>query len=335
MARVQEPPAQQTPWRRRLAAWLPAAAAVGAVLLVLALLPTVLTPFWRHTLTEILILGLYAVSFGMLLSHGGLISFGHATFFGLGAYGAALMTKRLDVALPLALGGGALTAALAAMVIGYLCLRVGGIYFAMLTFAFQMLAYTVVVRARNLTGGTDGVAGVFPRPHLSDAQLYYVVLGCVVVALGLLWLVSRSPFGLSLRALRSHPARAEAVGIPVSLYKWALFVLVGLAAGFAGALAAFVRHSVFPDGLYWTASAAPIVMALAGGTTFLLAPVVGAAAYHTLEVVIAPRFTHWPLIVGGVLLLISITGREGLVGLLSHLARRAPRRVLWPRTGQY
>jgi branched-chain amino acid transport system permease protein len=314
---------------------LPTVACTGLLLLVLVLLPAGLTPYWRHNLTEILVLGLYAVSFGMLLSHGGLISFGHATFFGLGAYGAALMSKRLDLALPWALGGGALTAALAAMVIGYLCLRVGGIYFAMLTFAFQMLAYTVVIRARNLTGGTDGVAGVFPSPHLSDGQLYHVVLGCVVLALTLLWLVSRSPFGLSLRALRSHPARAEAVGIPVNLYKWALFVIVGLAAGFAGALAAFVRHSVFPDSLYWTASAAPIVMALAGGTTFLLAPVVGAAAYHILEVSVAPHFTHWPVIVGAVLLLISVTGREGLVGLFSYLARRAPRRVLWPRTGQY
>jgi len=283
-------------------------------------LPLALSDFWLFIAIEVLAYSLYAVSFNLLLGFGGMLSFGHAAFFGLGGYAAALLARGGLLAggpgfvlLPVA----AMAAAAAgALVIGFFSVRRAGIYFAMLTFAFQMLLYTVALKATPLTGGDDGLTGLKPPGLLAQTPVYYYfALAFVAVSLYVLFRIVRSPFGCVLRAVRANPRRVQCVGVDVRAHQLATFVLSGAFAGLAGAIFAMSSGNVFPGWLNWTASATPIVMTVLGGVRSFLGPALGAAVYVVLEVLISGHTEYWPLAMGIIILVLVLAMPGGLIGL--------------------
>ena len=291
----------------------------GAIALVA--LPLALSDFWIFIAIEVFAFSLYAVSFNVLLGYGGMLSFGHAAFFGVGGYAAALLVKKAGLPAGLAFALLPLVAmavaAASALIIGFFSVRRSGIYFAMLTFAFQMLLYTIALKATGLTGGDDGITGLKPPGVLAQPlAYYYFALAVVSVALYVLSRVVSSPFGYTLRALRSNARRVQYIGVDVRAHQLATFVLTGAFAGLAGALFALSSGNVFPGWLNWTASATPVVMAVLGGVHTFLGPALGAAVYVVLEVMISGRTEYWPLAMGVIILVLVLLMPAGLTGFL-------------------
>jgi branched-chain amino acid transport system permease protein len=263
----------------------------------------------------VLAFALYASSFNLLLGYGGMLSFGHAAYFGIGGYATALLIARTDAPLLVAFAAAPFIAAAFAGAIGYFCVRRSGIYFAMLTFAFQMLLYTIALKATGLTNGDDGVTGVRPADFLGGPTGYYFfTLAVVAASLYVLYRLVNSPFGFALRALRTNPRRVQYVGVPVRLHQWATFVIAGFFAGLSGALFVLSIGSVFPNWLNWTESATPVVMAVLGGLHTFAGPIVGAAVYVVLETVISGQTEYWHIFMGTAILVLVLALPEGLTG---------------------
>jgi branched-chain amino acid transport system permease protein len=291
---------------------------VGAIALLA--LPLALSDFWIFIAIEVLAFALYAVSFNLLLGYGGMLSFGHAAFFGVGGYAAAILVKKAGLPAGAAFAllpivALAVAAAFAA-VIGFFSVRRSGIYFAMLTFAFQMLLYTIALKATGLTGGDDGLTGLKPPGALAQPRYYYYfALALVAPALYVLHRLVSSPFGYALRALRANARRVQYVGLDVRAHQLAAFVISSAFAGLAGGVFALSSGNVFPGWLNWTASATPIVMAVLGGVHSFLGPALGAAVYVVLEVLISGHTEYWPLAMGVIILTIVLLMPQGLAGL--------------------
>jgi len=294
------------------------AAPLAAAAALLAL-PFGLTDFWIFITVEVLAFALYAVSFNVLLGYCGMLSFGHAAFFGVGGYTAALVVKQSGLPPALAFACLPLAAmfvsAAAAMIIGFFSVQRTGIYFAMLTFAFQMLLYAIALKATPLTGGDDGLTGLKPPGPLAQPLVYYYfALSMTGASLYVLHRVVSSPFGYVLRALGTNALRVQYLGIDVRAHRLAAFVLSGAFAGLAGAIFALSNGNVFPGWLNWTASAAPVVMAVLGGTASFLGPALGAAVYVVLEVLISGRTEYWSLAMGVIIVILVLLMPEGLTG---------------------
>ena len=288
----------------------------GAALLVavLACAPLPLSDFWIFVLVQMMDYALYAVAFNLLLGYGGMLAFGFATFFGLGAYTLGILQVRLGFDVVPAVLAAPLVASLFAAVIGYFCVRLSGIYFGMLTFAFQMLAYAVFIKSYALAGGDDGLHGlVVPGIVGTPRGIYYVSLAIVALCLWLLARIGNSPFGLALRAQRSNVNKSLAIGINVKLEKWLAFVIASFFAGVSGALSGLATQSVFPDWLDWRASAVPIVMAILGGTQRFIGPVIGACVYVVLQTVITGMTEYWSMIMGVLIIGIVVLMPNGIV----------------------
>jgi branched-chain amino acid transport system permease protein len=300
------------PWRGRLA---PVVFAAAGVALGLALLGTMAPAFFLVVGTEILALGLAASSLHLLWAYGGMVSFGHAAYFGLGAYGAALGLVKAGLPMPLAFLLGPAVAAAAAALFGVFCVRLSNIYFAMLTLAFAQIAYTVVFQWYGFTGGDNGLLGVWPPGWLGTPSRYFVFALVVTTAgLGLVFWITQSPLGLALRAIRDNPRRAEAVGIDVRRHQWLAFLLAGMVAGLGGALYVFQKGSAFPDYLFVVKSIEPLVMILLGGVGSFLGPIVGASAFKLLDTVVTARLHYWGAVLGVILTLLVVLFPHGLLG---------------------
>ncbi|MBI3091504.1 MAG: ABC transporter permease [Candidatus Tectomicrobia bacterium] len=297
-----------------------------AVFLGLLLLPAVLPPFYLIILTELFAAALLAASLNFLLGYGGMISFGHAAYFGLGSYGAGLLVVRAGVGMPLAFLLAPLLALAGAALYGALSVRLSSIYFAMLTLAFAQITYTIAYQWYDLTGGDNGLLGIWPHPTLADPSVYYwFALGVTTLCLVALFCVVRSPFGQSLRAIRDNPLRAQSLGISTRLHQWIAFLMAGLFAGIAGALFVFQKGSTFPDYLSVEKSIEPLVMILLGGIGSLSGPLVGAAVFKLLDTIITQYTQYWQALLGGILVLLVVNFPRGIVGYVLQLwSRRGP-----------
>jgi branched-chain amino acid transport system permease protein len=265
-------------------------------------------------LTEIAIIGLFATAFNLLMGFGGMVSFGHAAYFALGAYAAALLVKRAGVPMLLA----PLAAAAGALVFGVFIVRLTHTYFAMLSLAFGQIVFTVIFKWKALTGGDDGLLDVWPPAYLKSAVAYYYFTTAVVaLCLLALYAIVESPFGYSLRAVRDNPRRARFIGVNVRRHQLVAFVISGAFSGMAGALFAFYNGSVFPDFAYFTKSFEPLVVALLGGVHSFLGPLVGAFGFKVLEWLISRQWPiYWPLFLGAVVIAVIVGLPQGFVGLL-------------------
>jgi branched-chain amino acid transport system permease protein len=299
----------------RGASWSPAWLAAPAVILLA--LPLVLPIFWVWMTVEIFAFALFAASLHLLMGLGGMVSFGHAAYFGLGAYGAALLLKLAGWPMPLAFLAAPFVAAAGAALFGYFCVRLTSIYFAMLTLAFAQIVFAVVHQWDEVTGGDNGVLSVWPAPWLkSPAHYYYWALAFAGAGVVLLRVVAASPFGLALRAVRDHARRAEAVGISIRVLQWTAFVVAGFFAGLAGALFAFLKGSVFPVYTESPMSVQPLVMVLLGGVGSPSGPLIGAAAYKLLDTVITRYTDYWQVGLGAILIALVLAFPRGIAGAL-------------------
>ncbi|QEA12946.1 ABC transporter permease [Comamonas flocculans] len=278
-------------------------------------------------LTEIAIAALFAASLQAIVGPGGLHSFGHAAYFGLGAYAAALLVHAAHLPLLAALALAVLVGAAGALVYGWFCMRLSGIYLAMLTLAFAQITWAVAFQWDDFTGGSNGITGVWPPAWLSDgAGFYWLVLLLCAAAIYGLRRVLHAPFGWALRAARDSVPRAEAMGLPTRRVQWAAFTLAGAAAALAGALFAFSKGGVAPDVLSVSASVDALVMVLLGGVHALAGPVVGAAAFTWLHDSVARALPWWRAVLGGVVLLLILVFPQGISGVTQSLQALAASR---------
>ena len=291
---------------------------IGLLLVVLAVAPLVLPPFFLQLLTEIAIVGLFATAFNLLMGFGGMVSFGHAAYFALGAYTAALLVKRVGLPLLVALPVAPIVAAAGALLFGFFIVRLSHTYFAMLSLAFAQIVFTVIFKWKTLTGGDDGLLDVWPPSLLkSPAAYYYFTLVIVGLSILALHAIVDSPFGYALKAVRENPRRARYIGIDVRRHQLAAFVISGAFSGLAGGLFAFYNGSVFPDFAYFTKSFEPLVVALLGGVQSFFGPLAGAFGFKLLEWLISRQWpVYWPLFLGGIVVVVIIVLPSGFVGLL-------------------
>jgi len=297
----------------------------AAVLAALVALPAVAGEYAELVATEIFILALFAASLHLILSIGGLVSFGHAAYFGIGAYTCGLLLQRLALPMELGILAAPLAAGAVAVLFGWFCIRLSGVYLAMLTLAFAQTLWSIAFQSA-WTGGDNGILGVWPAAWLgSKTGYYYFALALAVLSLLILRRAIFAPFGYSLRAGRDSPLRAEAIGIHVRRQQWAAFALAGAFAGLAGALHAFHKGSVFPNVLSIPQSVDALVMVLLGGVHTLSGPIVGAAAYHALLAEVMRSVEYWRLIVGAVIVALVVAFPQGIVGFAQRIARREAR----------
>jgi branched-chain amino acid transport system permease protein len=297
-----------------------ALAAFGAA----ASAPLWASPYALLILTEMAILAVVAASLHFFMSHGGITSFGHAAFFGLGAYGAALAAKFAGASLAAGLLIGPLAAGVAAFAAGWFVLRAQGVYAAMLTLAFAQILWSVAVQWIEVTGGDNGILGLWPPAWLSPKPAYFLLtLALAAASLALARRAALAPFGYALRAARDAPARAEASGIAGTRLQWAAFAAGGLFAGLAGVLNAYQKGSVFPNALAIAQSLDALVMVLAGGLQTLAGPIVGAVAYHGLAVELTRGTEHWRLALGLAIVVLAIAFPQGIAGFLRARFERA------------
>jgi branched-chain amino acid transport system permease protein len=296
-----------------------------ALLVLLALLPwlTAQSPYMTVLFVDLLVAALFAASLHFIMGPGGMHSFGHAAYFGLGAYAAALLVRAFRLPMEMALIAAPLAGALGALLFGWFCVRLSGVYLAMLTLAFAQIAWAIVYQWDAFTGGSNGLTGVWPAPWLADKRsYYYLTLVLVVGAVLLLWRVLHSPFGYAMRAARDSPLRADAIGIDVKRMQWAAFVVAGLFAGLAGALYAFSKGSISPETLSVGKSIDGLVMVLLGGLQTLAGPLVGAVTFTWLHDSVARNTDYWRATLGAIILVLVLLFPEGMVGFVKRLVYR-------------
>jgi len=272
---------------------------------------------------DLLTAALFAASLHFIMGPAGMHSFGHAAYFGLGAYAAALLMLKAGWSMPAALLGAPVVAALGAAVFGWFCVRLSGVYLAMLTLAFAQIVWSVTFQWDDFTGGSNGLTGVWPADWLADKRAYYY-LTLVAVAGGVLALrrILFSPFGFALRAGRDSPLRADAIGIDLKALQWAGFVVAALFAGLSGALYAFSKGSISPDGMAVGKSVDGLVMVLLGGVQTLTGPVVGAVTFTWLQDSVARATDYWRAGLGGIILLLVLAFPQGIAGFAAQWMER-------------
>ncbi len=318
------------------------------LLAILTLILLTFAPsFQVYLLTEFLIIALFAVGFNLLYGYTGLLSFGHAMFYAAGAYGLAITLQHVQPLITDAIGAGIaplatyLTGAIVgillvvviAIPIGWLSVRLEEIYFALITLAFGMLIYTIILQdPRGLTNGTDGLlillgtieaGGIELR--IGDRQTYYLItLTAVTISIYAIYRLVNSPFGTVCKAIRESPDRAEALGIDVTAHRWFTFILSALFVGIAGVLNAGLANVASPAHSHWTTSATPVVATVIGGATYFAGPIVGAFIFLYARWLIS-RFplleAHWQLVFGAIIVLTVLYFKQGAAGGLLILSR--------------
>jgi branched-chain amino acid transport system permease protein len=295
----------------------------------------IFAPYWMAPLggytalaTRVLVLGLAAMSVNFLLGFTGVLSFGHAAWFGLGAYGTGLALKFITSSTPLALVLGMLLGGICGAILGTLIVRRRGVYFAMVTIAFGQVFYYIAFQWSSLTGGDDGLRGFSRQPIdfglfkldiLSNAnQFYYFVLLCFALAVGVMGFILSSPFGRTMIAIRENERRARFLGIPIERHIWIAFTLSCFFMGFAGALYALVNNFADPRGLHYSQSGDFVMMAVMGGMRNFWGPLLGAAVFVVVQDYLSSVTVNWMSFLGLLFILVVLFFPRGLLGFLQR-----------------
>ena len=304
--------------------------------------PALGSRFYTFLANDVVIWALFATSLNLLVGYTGLVSFGHAAYFGIGAYTTGILMKKLGVSFLLAFPAAGILAGLFALVFGFFCVRLTRIYFAMLTLAFAQIVWAICFKWNEVTGGEQGMPEI-PYPSFDwverlaawvpllggyrTSEYFYFL--CLILVAGALWILRRivgSPFGRMLTTIRENPERAEFIGVNVRRYELAAFVLAGIFAGLAGGLFGIFNRGVFPDFAYWTKSSEVLIMTLLGGMGTFFGPSVGALVLLWLNQQIVSYTQYWPLVLGTILVLLLFVFPGGLAGAAEGLVRLLRRR---------
>jgi branched-chain amino acid transport system permease protein len=288
-----------------------------AAIIVAAALPLFAGNYALTVGSEIAIFVIFAASLHFLMSVGGLASFGHAAYFGLGAYGIAFLAKMAGLPMIVCLLLGPLLGLVGAAVFGFFAVQLSGVYFAMLTLAFAQIVWSIAFQWVEVTGGDNGILGVWPEKWAgTPSHFYWLALGIAVLMVAALRMAIFSPFGFALRATRDSPLRGEAIGINGKRVQWTAFVIAGTVAGVGGALFAYLKGSVFPDNVGISLSVDALVMVLLGGVETISGAVVGAVVYKALNIWLVSQTDWSKLVLGGFIVLIVVAFPKGIVGMI-------------------
>ncbi len=278
--------------------------------------------FWVKVATEALIMVLFSASFALLYGQTGLLSFGQGAYFAVGAYGFALCMTKLEVPFPVCLIAGIISAVLWAWVTGYLCVRLAGIYFAIMTVVVSQSTFYIIFQWYGFTGGDNGIQGLAPPGFLDEPVVYYYFTAIVVgAAYYAYYRLVVSPFGLTLRSIRENSVRAAFVGVNVRRHTLTAFIISGFFAGLAGVLFAPFTRTVVPQMGDWMASGKAVFMGILGGAAHLAGPLIGALVWVFLDAFVSGFTVHWPLIIGLLVFLIVFFMPGGLMGLIDAIVR--------------
>jgi branched-chain amino acid transport system permease protein len=296
------------------------AIALVVVLAALACVPLLGSDYLIDLATQIVIYVLFALSLNVLIGYSGNVSFGHAAYFAIGGYACAVLITTYHWPLVLAFPAAVVLAGVASAAIGYFCVRLTDIYFAMLTLAFAMFVWGVAFKWRAVTGGDDGFVGL-DRPEFLTHRASHFYFALIVVALSTaaLWLICHSAFGRTLVAVRENRVRAGFVGVDTRRVRHVAFIVAGTFAGIAGALFALYTNGMYTESAFWPESARVLIMVLLGGMYSFFGPALGAAVLYFLQVATVQYTEYWPTVLGLVLLVILMFVPEGLVGLAKRL----------------
>jgi len=308
------------------------------VLVILAILPQLVDPYQTVLLTYGLIMAIAALGFNLLLGYTGLLSFGHAAYFGAGAYTVAFMVKYLHVqSMELFLLGTIVSALILTSLFGYVCVRYTRIFFSILTLALAQVLWSLAFKFFWVTGGTDGLRVPTPKLigiatgenedkiHFLSHGYYYYVLVLFIICVAVIWVIVHSPFGKALQAIRDNETRARFVGIRIRSYRFVAFLISGVFTAIAGALWVPLNGLVTPDALVWTFSGEIVFMTVLGGFRHFTGPIVGAIVYNYLKDFAVGFTVYWQTLMGVILVVLVLalpTGIVGMAKMLLGLARR-------------
>jgi branched-chain amino acid transport system permease protein len=294
--------------------------------------------YYTFLANDVVIWALFATSLNLLVGYTGLVSFGHAAYFGIGAYTTGILMKNVGLPFLLAFPAAGLVAGLFALVFGFFCVRLTRIYFAMLTLAFAQIVWAICFKWNEVTGGEQGMPEIpypsfdwveraapwlpFVGGYKTSEYFYFLTLLLVATCLWLLRRVVGSPFGRMLTTIRENPERAEFIGVNVRRYELVAFVVAGFFAGLSGGLFGIFNRGVFPDFAYWTKSSEVLIMTLLGGMGTFFGPALGALVLIWLNQQIVSYTQYWPLILGTILVVLLFVFPGGIAGALESVTRR-------------
>jgi branched-chain amino acid transport system permease protein len=295
-------------------------------LIVLFLFPVFLDRFYVYLAAIILLTGLCATSLNFVLGYGGVYQFHHAVFYGVGAYGAALMILKSGMSPWLGFIVGPLVSALLGLVIGLICVRLSKLYFGMLQISLGSLVWAIVYRWYSFTGGDDGIHGV-PLPDIisSPNGAYYFTLIVTAISMFIMYRMIKSPFGSALQGIRDNPVRSEMIGVNVRLQQLLALSIAGFFGGVAGALFVVVDNTVFPDMMFWTLSMELVIMCLLGGWLSFFGPMVGTAVIVLLRTYVSGITVYWALVLGIIMMLVIFFLPNGVLGYLDRFLKKKAR----------
>jgi len=303
------------------------------IIILLFIVPLVAPSYQIFLLSYGLLLAITALGYNILFGQTGLLSFGHAAFFGLGAYAPAFLTHYAGIrSLEVWIISSIIFATLVAAVIGYLCVRYTKIYFGLLTLAFSMLFYALLYKFYWVTRGDDGLYVPIPsilgfsiplsKSAYISGPLYYIIIVTSLVLFAFGWVIYNSPFGKTLQAIRENSARIEFLGIPVKRYKWYAFTLSGFFGGIAGCLFGILNGHVNPMALHWIFSGEIVFMCVLGGHRVFLGPIIGAILFTYLKTYAITLTVYWQIILGSSLIALVLLFPGGIMGWAERLMRK-------------
>lgn len=288
-------------------------------LAILCFLPLCIPLFYVYFLSEVIIWSLYALSFNLMLGHSGMLSFGHAAFFGVGAYTYAVLAKKALLPFGAALAAAPIIGVLASIIVGYFCVRHTRLYFSFLTFAFGQMIFVIIYRLTGLTGGDDGLINVPVTKWVGSViGAYYFILGVSALCLFLLLTITNSPLGAVLHAIRDNPQKAMFSGFKVLRFRLGSFIIAGFFGSLAGALYAILTKAAFIEYVGMEFGIIPLFACLMGGMHTFYGPVVGATLVIALDKLLGAYTQYWSAIMGIAVILIVIAFPKGILGFLKQ-----------------
>jgi branched-chain amino acid transport system permease protein len=292
---------------------------LAIALIFLFALPSFFSLGHTSLVVEMLILAVAACGLNLIMGYAGMVSFGPAGLYAVGAYTTALLIVKANVPFGLAIMAGPVAAAIIGFLVGWFCVRLTHVYFALLTLAFSQIIHTIIFQWYSFTGGDNGIVGIRVPDYIASINhYYYFTLALTIVCLALMWMIGNSSFGKTLQAIRENPERAEFIGIHVRIYQLAAFVLSSFFLGAAGSLFCGFNRNVFPVYAHWIKGADIIVVCLLGGMYKFLGPFLGSILYITLDKVTVSFTEYWPLVLGLIIVLLVLFLRGGIAGFFTE-----------------
>jgi branched-chain amino acid transport system permease protein len=296
--------------------------------IILLILPPILPSYWLTILTQMLIFGVLAMSLDILMGYTGIVSFGHAAYFGTGAYVVAILSTRYQVGLLGCVGAAMLAAIVVALIFGLLLSHTGDVYFLMITLALGMVIWGLIYRWVSMTGGDNGIAGI-PRPDLGipislddPIVFYYAVLIVFLAVFFLLSIFTRSPFGQSLQGIRESVSRMRSLGYNTWLHKYLSYVIAGFFGGISGILWAYYNGFISPSDADLNSSTEVLLMVIMGGPGSLIGPAIGAGILVFLKNFVSAYTHRWLMIIGGIYILLILYAPGGLTELVQRVTKK-------------